>query len=122
MEALQRFKQDLNLCFSIFKGIFAASALFQRAAAAVFRENRGKIFHKVMGAGLLVFTNQVQRPFCIQKGAENGGVLYERRKHIAEEKISARSRTEAPAQGAGRKAAGKRSAPRQLERETALLR
>ena len=40
------------------QGIFAVSALFQRAAAAVFRENRGKIFHKVMGAGLLVFTNQ----------------------------------------------------------------
>ena len=56
-----------------------------------------------------------------KKGAENGGVLYVRRKHIAEGKISARGRTEAPAQGAGRKAAGKRSAPRQLERETALL-
>ena len=58
MAALQRFKQDLNLCFSIFKGIFAASALFQRAAAAGFQKNRRKIFHKVMGAGLLVFTNQ----------------------------------------------------------------
>ena len=59
----------LNLCFSIFKGIFAASALFQRAAAAGFQKNQRKIFHKVMGAGLLVFTNQVQRPFCAQKGA-----------------------------------------------------
>ena len=48
-------------------------------------------------------------------------VLYERRKYIAEGTISARGRTEAPALGAGRKAAGKRSAPRQLERETALL-
>ncbi len=44
-----------------------------------------------------------------------------RRKHIAEGKISTRGRTEAPAQGAGRKAAGKRSAPRQLARKTALL-
>ena len=28
--------------------------------------------------------------FALKKGAENGGVLYERRKHIAEGKISAR--------------------------------
>jgi len=48
----------LNLCFSIFKQNFSGSALFQRAAAAGFQKNRGKIFHKVMGAGLLVFTNQ----------------------------------------------------------------
>ena len=40
------------------QGIFAVSALFQRAAAAGFQKNRRKIFHKVMGAGLLVFTNQ----------------------------------------------------------------
>ena len=59
--------------------------------------------------------------FALKKGAENGGVLYVRRKHIAEGKISARGRTEAPAQGAGRKAAGRRSGPRQLERKTALL-
>ena len=56
------------------QGIFAVSALFQRAAAAVFRENRGKIFHKVMGAGLLVFTNQVQRFFALKKGARIGGI------------------------------------------------
>jgi hypothetical protein len=59
--------------------------------------------------------------FALKKGAEIGGVLYVRRKHIAEGKISARGRTEAPAQGAGRKAAGRRSGPRQLERKTALL-
>ena len=40
------------------QGIFAVSALFQRAAAARFRKKRRKIFHKVMGAGLLVFTDQ----------------------------------------------------------------
>ena len=50
------------------QGIFAVSALFQRAAAAGFQKNRRKIFHKIMGAGLLVFTNQVQRLFCAQKG------------------------------------------------------
>ena len=43
---------------TLFKGIFTASALLQRAATARFRKNRRKIFHKVMGAGLLVFTNQ----------------------------------------------------------------
>ena len=69
MAALQRFKRDLNLCFSIFKRIFSGSALFQRAVAAVFQKNRRKIFHKVMGAGLLVFTNQVQRPFLRSKRA-----------------------------------------------------
>ncbi|PWM14375.1 MAG: hypothetical protein DBX57_05240 [Clostridia bacterium] len=66
---MQRFKRDLNLCFSIFKWNFSDSALFQRAAAARFRINRRKIFHKVMGAGLLVFTNQVQRLFALKKGA-----------------------------------------------------
>ena len=69
MAALQRFKRDLNLCFSIFKRNFSDSALFQRAAAARFRINRRKIFHKVMGAGLLVFTNQVQPFFALKKGA-----------------------------------------------------
>lgn len=58
MAALQRFKQDLNLCFSIFKGIFAASALFQRAETTDFRKKQRKIFHKIMDAGLLVLTDQ----------------------------------------------------------------
>ena len=68
METAQRFKQGLNLCFSIFKRNFRDSALFQRGTAERFRKNQRKIFHKVMGAGLLVFTNQVQCPFCAQKG------------------------------------------------------
>ena len=38
-----------------------------------------------------------------------------------ERKISARGRTEAPAQGAGRKAVGRRSDPRQMEQAAALL-
>ena len=59
--------------------------------------------------------------FALKKGAENGGVLYVRRKHIAEGKISARGRTEAPAQGAGCKATGGRSDPRQMEWTAALL-
>ena len=86
-----------------------------------FRKNRRKIFHKVMGAGLLVFTNQVQCPFCAQKGRYRLEVRNERRKCTAERKISARGRTEAPAQGAGCKAVGRRSGPRQMEREAALL-
>ena len=56
------------------QGFFTASALFQRAAAARFRINRRKIFHKVMSAGLLIFTNQVQRLFALKKGAEIGGI------------------------------------------------
>ena len=51
------------------QGIFAVSALFQRAAAAGFRKNWRKIFHKVMGAGLLVFTNQWPAPFLRSKRA-----------------------------------------------------
>jgi hypothetical protein len=31
---------------------------FSEGCAAGFQKNRRKIFHKVMGAGLLVFTNQ----------------------------------------------------------------
>ena len=56
-----------------------------------------------------------------KKGAKDWRLEIERRKCTAERKISARGRTEAPAQGAGRKAAGRRSGPRQLERKTALL-
>ena len=74
-----------------------------------------------MGAGLLVFTNQVQRLFCAQKGRCRLEVRNERRKHIAEGKISARGRTEAPAQRSGCKAAGGRSDPRQMEWTAALL-
>ena len=59
--------------------------------------------------------------FALKKGAKNGGVLYERRKHIAEGTIPARGRTEAPAQGVGRKAAGRQSGPRQMEQAAALL-
>ena len=47
---------------------FSDSALFQRVLAAGFQKNRRKIFHKVMGAGLLVFTNQFQ-PFLRSKRA-----------------------------------------------------
>ena len=65
----------LNLFFSIFKGVFAASALFQRAAGVRFRKNRRKIFHKVMGAGLLVFTNQVQRFLRSKRALQIGGMI-----------------------------------------------
>ena len=37
----------LNLCFSIFKGNLAASALFRRLVGTEIRRNRRKIFHKV---------------------------------------------------------------------------
>jgi len=41
---------------------------FSEGCGGEIPEKRRKIFHKVMGAGLLVFTNQVQRLFCAQKG------------------------------------------------------
>ena len=55
----------LNLCFSIFKGNFTASALFRRLVRAKFRRNRRKILHKVMSAGLLVFTKPMTGAFCL---------------------------------------------------------
>ena len=52
----------LNLCFSIFKGIFAASALFQRAAVAEFQKNLSQSygrwivgFHEPMTSALFTF-------------------------------------------------------------------
>ena len=51
------------------QGIFAISALFQKVMAAGFQKNRRKIFHKVMDAGLLVFTNQWPAPFLRSKRA-----------------------------------------------------
>ena len=73
METLQRLKQGLNLCFSIFKRNFRDNALFQRGTAARFQKNQRKIFHKVMGAGLLVFTNQVQRFLRSKRALQIGG-------------------------------------------------
>ena len=67
-------------------------------------------FHEPMTSALFVF-----------KKAKDWRYDIERRTHTAEGTISARGRTEAPAQGAGRKAAGGRSGPRQLARKTALL-
>ena len=58
--------------------------------------------------------------FALKKGYRLE-VRNERRKRTAEREISARGRTEAPAQGAGRKAAGRRSDPRQMEWTAALL-
>jgi len=74
MAALQRFKRDLNLCFSIFKRNFSDSALFQRAAVAEFQKNLSQSygrwivgFHEPMTSAL----------FALKKGTEIGGVLYD---------------------------------------------
>lgn len=48
-------------------------------------------------------------------------VLNERRTYTAEGTIPARGRTEAPAQGTGRKAVGRGSGPRQMEQAATLL-
>jgi hypothetical protein len=62
----------LNLCFSIFKGNLAASALFRRLVRAENRRNRRKIFHKVMGAGLLVFTKPMTGALFVYPDAQKG--------------------------------------------------
>ena len=112
----------LNLCFSIFKRNCGDSALFQRAAAAGFQKHRGKNLSQSYGRWIVGFHEPMTSAFfALKKGAEIGGVLYVRRKHIAEGKISARGRTEAPAQGTGCKATGGRSDPRQIEWTAALL-
>ena len=49
--------------------------LFQKVVAAGFQKNWGKIFHKVMGAGLLVFTNQVQRFLRSKRALQIGGMI-----------------------------------------------
>ena len=71
MEAVQRFEQGLNLCFSIFKGIFAASALFQRAAAARFRKNEEKSFTKLWALDCWFSRTNDQRFFSPKKGAKD---------------------------------------------------
>ena len=76
---------------------------------------------RLLVAAALRFVQSYLNDIDSMGSISNGGVLYERRKHIAEGTIPARGRTEAPAQGAGRKAAGRRSDPHQMERETALL-
>jgi len=72
---LQRFKQDLNLCFSIFKGISAASALFQRAAAAGFQKKSGKNLSQSYGHWIVGFHEPMTSSlFALKKGAEIGGI------------------------------------------------
>ena len=66
---MQRFKQDLNLCFSIFKGIFAAGALFQRAAAARFRKNEEKSFTKLWALDCWFSRTKSSAFFALKKGA-----------------------------------------------------
>ena len=59
------------------QGIFAVSALFQRAAAAGFQKNRRKIFHKIMGAGLSVFTKPMTSAlFAFKKALKIGGMIH----------------------------------------------
>ena len=95
---------------------------FSEGCGGWFSEKSGKNLSQSYGHWIVGFDGPMTSAFfALKKGAENGGVLYVRRKHIAEGKISARDRTEAPAQGVGRKAAGGRSDPHQMEWTAALL-
>ena len=48
----------MNLCFSIFRLNYCVSALFELLTAAKIEQILWKLLHKVLGARLLVFTNQ----------------------------------------------------------------
>ena len=72
MAALQRFKRDLNLCFSIFKRNCGDSALFQRAAAAGFQKNRGKNLSQSYGRWIVGFHEPMTSAlFAFKKGAKD---------------------------------------------------
>ena len=77
---------------------------FSEGCGGWISEKSKKNLSQSYGRWIVGFHEPSPVPFLRSKRAENGGVLYVRRKHIAEGKISARGRTEAPAQGAGRKA------------------
>ena len=69
MAALQRFKRDLNLCFSIFKRNFSDSALFQRAAACWFSEKSGKNLSQNYGRWIVGFHEPMTSAFLRSKRA-----------------------------------------------------
>ena len=75
MAALQRFKRDLNLCFSIFKRNCGDSALFQRAAACWFSEKSGKNLSQSYGRWIVGFHEPMTSAFfALKKGAGIGGM------------------------------------------------
>ena len=88
---------------------------FSEGCGVDFRKIEEKSFTKLWALDCWFSRTKSSAFFALKKGAEIGGVLYVRRKHIAEGKISARGGTEAPAQGAGRKAVGRRPDLRQME-------
>ena len=85
------------------------------------REKTKKNLSQSYGRWIVGFDETMTSAFLRSKRALGLEVLDERRTYTAEGKISARGRTEAPAQGAGRKATGGRSDPRQMEWTAALL-
>ena len=86
-----------------------------------FSEKTKKNLSQNYGRWIVGFHEPSPAPFLRSKRALRLEVLNERRTHTAEGTISAGDGTEAPAQGSGCKTAGRRSDPRQMERETALL-
>ena len=75
---MQRFKQDLNLCFSIFKQFFSGSALFQRAETTDFWEKTKKNLSQNHGRWIVGFDGPMTSAFfALKKGAENKEELKE---------------------------------------------
>jgi hypothetical protein len=59
------------------QGIFAVSALFQRAARLGFRKIGEKSFTKLWTLDCCFSRTKSNAFFVLKKGAENGGVLYD---------------------------------------------
>jgi hypothetical protein len=94
---------------------------FSEGCGGWISEKSKKNLSQIYGRWIVGFDETMTSAFLRSKRALGLEVLDERRTYTAEGKISARGRTEAPAQGAGCKATGGRSDPRQMEWTAALL-
>ena len=76
MAALQRFKQDLNLCFSIFKRIFSWQRPFSEGCGGRFSEKTKKNLSQNYGRWIVGFDEPMTSAFfALKKGAEIGGMI-----------------------------------------------
>ena len=107
--------------FPYSSGFSVAAPFFRGLRRLDFRKIGEKSFTKLWALDCWFSRTKSSAFFALKKGCYRLEVRNERRKRTAERKISARGRTEAPAQGAGCKATGGRSDPRQMEWTAALL-
>ena len=98
-----------------FQGDFCSQRPFSEGCGGWISEKSKKNLSQSYGRWIVGFHELTVQPFLRSKRALRLEVLNKRRTHTAEGTISAGGGTEAPAQGAGRKAAGRRSDPHQME-------